>query len=102
MKMETNREVGTGGNRLRLALRLVCVGTRTIDCVRINKKDAQLRTQSITLASSRRVSFAGLLPNGSAHTFSGMVPILESIYKSFIIKCVRRGKDTQFSDNHKT
>jgi len=64
-----------GGNRLRLAFRLVCVGTRTIDCVRINKKDAQLRTQSITLASSRRVSFAGLVPNGSAHIFSGILTV---------------------------
>ena len=64
-----------------------------MDCVRIKIKNAQLRTQSIPLASSKPVSFAGLLPNGSAHTFSSRIPILKTIARKFIMNYVRRGKD---------
>ena len=68
-----------------------------MDCVRINKKDAQLRTQSIPLASSKPVSFAGLLPNDSVHTFSSSVPIMKAIARKFIMNYVRRGKDSNYS-----
>lgn len=59
-------------------------------------KNAQLRTQSIPLASSKPVSFAGLLPNGSAHTFSSRIPILKTIARKFIMNYVRRDKDRKY------
>lgn len=62
------------------------------------KKNAQLRTQSIPLASSKPVPFAGLLPNGSAHTFS-MVPALKTTARKNIMNYVRRGKDSNFLKN---
>ena len=43
------------------------------------------------------MSFAGLLPNDSVHTFSSSVPILKAIARKFIMNYVRRGKDRNFS-----
>ena len=91
MKMETDQEIA---QREPPAAGLsACLHGSADDglCSHKIKKNAQLRTQSIPLASSKPVPFAGLLPNDSAHTFS-MVPALKTTARKNIMNYVRRGK----------
>ena len=58
------------------------------------------RMTQFILRPPRRVSFAGLLPNGSAHTFF-VVSRIENPVKRFFENNVRRSKDIKKMINRK-